>query len=278
MRLENISRYLRKPKLFANSTSPFWDDPYISTQMLAAHLDPNQDVASRKHKTIDKLTDWITKRTGLVKGDKVLDLGCGPGLYCRRFARKGLKVTGIDYSKRSIQYATKYAQQNRLDVDYLYGNYLTIDYPQDFDLIVLIYYDFGVLSDQDRDLLLRKIHRSLKPGGFFVFDVRTTCYHDSIAESRSWSFQKSGFWRATPHLLLSEMFKYPKSNVLLYQYVVIDDNSCIDAYNIWDQAYSIKSISRLLAKNNFSDLEFYADLTGEEDRDDSETLGIIARK
>ena len=145
-------------------------------------------------------------------------------------------------------------------------------------MIVLIYYDFGVLSEQDRDLILRKIHRSLKPGGLFVFDVYATCHHDSIAESRSWSFEKTGFWRAIPYLLVSEVFKYPKSNVLLHQYVVIDDNSCIDAYSIWDQAYSVESISRLLAENNFSDLEFYADLTGEEHRDDSETLGIIARK
>jgi hypothetical protein len=34
----------------------------------------------------------------------------------------------------------------------------------------------------------------------------------------------------------------------------------------------------LLAKNNFNDLEFYADLTGEKYREDSETLGIIAKK
>ncbi len=278
MRLENISKYFQKPKLFADSTSSFWDDPHISEQMLTAHLDSKQDAASRKHKTIDESVDWITKKLGLGKGDKVLDLGCGPGLYCRRFARKGLKVTGMDYSKRSIQYATEYPQQNRLNIDYIHGNYLAIDYGQDFDLIVLIYYDFGVLPNQDRDLLLRKIHRFLKPGGFFVFDVYTTCHHDPIAESRLWSFQKSGFWRPIPHLLLSEVFKYPESNVLLDQYVVIDDDSRIDAYRTWDQAYSIKSIRRLLAKNNFSDLEFYADLTGKKYREGSEALGIIARK
>ncbi len=278
MRLKDISRYLRKPKLFADSTSPFWDDPHISEEMLAAHLDPKQDAASRKHITIDKSVDWITRKSGLGKGDKVLDLGCGPGLYCARFAQKGLKVTGIDYSKRSIQYATEYTKQNRLDIDYISGDYTTIDYPQDFDLIVLIYCDFGVLSDQDKDLILRKIHRSLKPGGFFVFDVNTPCHHDSIAESKSWSFQKNGFWRAIPYLLLSEVFKYPKSNVLLDQYVVIDDDSCIDVYRIWDRAYSIKSMSQLLAKNNFSDLEFYADLTGNEYREDSKTMGIIVRK
>ena len=52
--LENVSRYLGKPKLFVSDTSPFWDDPHISEQMLVAHLDPNRDVARRKYKTIDE--------------------------------------------------------------------------------------------------------------------------------------------------------------------------------------------------------------------------------
>jgi len=76
----------------------------------------------------------------------------------------------------------------------------------------------------------------------------------------------------------SEEFKYPESNVLLNQYIVIDNNSNLDVYHIWDHAYSIDSISRLLDRNDFDDLEFYGDLTGGEYRQDSKTLGIIARK
>jgi len=278
MKFDTLSKYFEKPKLFAESTSSFWGDPHISKQILKAQLDPNWSAVSGKHMTIDNSINWITKKLNLQKGNTVLNLQSGPGLYSVRFSRNGLRVIGIDYSKRSIRYATEYARQNNLHIEYVCGDCLTIDYRESFDLITLIYCDFGVLADKYRDLLLRKISTSLKPGGFFVFDVDTPHHHNSITESKSWSFQKTGFWRPAQHLVLSEALKYPKTDVLLNQYTIIDSNYSLGVYRIWDHAYSIKSISRLLDKNDFADLEFYGDLAGEEYREDSKTLGIIARR
>ena len=99
--LKLISEYCSKPKLFAQSTAAFWDDPHISEQMLSSHLDPDSDGASRKHTTIDEEVRWILEASGLHDGDSVLDLGCGPGLYCVRFYQNDLSVTGMDYSRRS---------------------------------------------------------------------------------------------------------------------------------------------------------------------------------
>lgn len=52
---------------------------YIAKNMLAAHLDLNNDAASRNLKTIKKTIRWI--ETKIPKKGRVLDLGCGPGLY-----------------------------------------------------------------------------------------------------------------------------------------------------------------------------------------------------
>ena len=269
---------MRKPKAFAKSTAPFWDDPHISEQMLKAHLDPDRDLASRKHGTIDRSVEWITRNLGLQKGARILDLGCGPGLYCTRFAERGFIVTGIDYSRRSIQYATDHATSNSLKIEYLYENYLTIDYKNTFDLVTLIYCDFGVFSDQDRNLLLRKIHKSLKPGGRFLFDVCTPRYHDSVKEERTWKYEENGFRRPKPYLLLTEKVKYPKQDVLLTQYFVFDSNSKFDIYRIWDRAYTKDSISKALSDAMFDDIQFFGDITGREYSDNSETMSIIARK
>lgn len=258
--------------------APFWDDPHISEQMLKVHLDPNCVAASRKHVTINRSVEWITKELVLQKGNRILDLGCGPGLYCTRFAGKGFTVTGIDYSKRSIQYAKEYAASKKLDIEYIYKNYLTIDYDNVFDLVTLIYCDFGVFSNQDRDLLLCKIHKSMKPGGYFVFDVCTPEYHDSVKEERTWKYEEKGFWRPIPYLLLTEKIKYPKQGVLLTQYFVLDNNSNFDIYRIWDHAYSKESISMVLSNAGFNDIQFYGEITGKEYSDNSETMGIIARK
>ena len=45
---------LRKPPIYTKSMVEFWNDEYISEQMLKAHLDPEFDGASRKSDFIEK--------------------------------------------------------------------------------------------------------------------------------------------------------------------------------------------------------------------------------
>lgn len=82
--------------------------------MLAAHLNPEIDAASRRTDTINQTVNWLIKTLALEAGASVLDLGCGPGLYTSRLAKSGMKVTGVDYSHRSIEFASNYAAQNGL--------------------------------------------------------------------------------------------------------------------------------------------------------------------
>jgi len=103
--IDSLAQVADKPCLFTRTPALFWDDPYISQQMLTAHLDPSHDLASRQPGTIDQSVTWMITTLGLQPGRLILDLGCGPGLYCRRFAQAGMTVTGIDYSRRSIEYA-----------------------------------------------------------------------------------------------------------------------------------------------------------------------------
>ena len=53
--------YLARPELYAPSSAPFWDDEHISKGMLATHLDPEWDAASRNHLFIDKSVEWISR-------------------------------------------------------------------------------------------------------------------------------------------------------------------------------------------------------------------------
>ena len=70
-----------KPSLFEPGEPCFWgDDPHISKSMLKAHLDQAHDGASRKIIEIDKTVHHLISSGFLKTGDRVLDLGCGPGL------------------------------------------------------------------------------------------------------------------------------------------------------------------------------------------------------
>lgn len=161
-RLLNILQH--RPAPYERETYPFWDDAHISKGMLEAHLSPDTEAATRKPDFVHRSAQWIA---GLAQGSRprLLDLGCGPGIYAELFHEAGFDVTGIDFSRRSIEYAQDQSEEKGSGIKFICSNYLGIDYDNVFDIITLIYCDLGVLSPTDRALLLAKIHQALKPGG-----------------------------------------------------------------------------------------------------------------
>lgn len=266
-----------KPPLFSVGEELFWDDPHISKKMLESHLQPTSDGASRNHKTIDQTVEWLVSYINLKEGAKVLDLGCGPGLYCTRLSQRGYKVIGMDYSRNSINYAVNFATENCMDIQYIYQNYLTMDYSCEFDAIFLIYCDFGALSDSNRDILLKRIHKALKPEGVFVFDVFTR-FNWGQQSSRNWYVSDAGFWRPCPNLVLDQTLHYEEENVFLKQYIVIENSGNTATYKIWDHYYSKETISKLMKEQGYQVQNIWSDLTGKPYEADTTSLGVAVKK
>ena len=57
-----------------------WTDTHISKELLEIHLNQDIGLASRKLSTIKSTVNWILDNSPK-KNLKILDLGCGPGLY-----------------------------------------------------------------------------------------------------------------------------------------------------------------------------------------------------
>ncbi len=220
----------QNPATFTPGEPLFWDDLHIPGQMLAVHLDPNTDLASRKPETIDKSVAWMMTELGLQARDHLLDLGCGLGLYANRFAQLGVQVTGVDYSRRSIEYARNYAEMFGLDITYRYVDYLNLEDVRMYDAAVLIFGDYCGLKLAERQKLLANVLRALKPGGFFVLDVSTPHLTDHQGEKSSWYAADAGFWRSTPHLVLENGFAYPDEMIYLDQYIVIEEDGSLTVY------------------------------------------------
>lgn len=276
--LKRLRSLTERPPLFAPHEVPFWDDPYIATQMLTAHLDPELNAASRPHAMIDQEVAWIVSELGLESGQRLLDLGCGPGLYCTRFAEQKLRVTGIDLSPTSLDYAKRDAEQRGLAIEYICQDYRLLDRVGEFDAACLIFLDFGVLSDRDRDDVLARVYLALKPGGFFVFDVTTPLGAIHHEGAQRWSVHDSGFWRPGPYLELTQEFAYPEANVTVRQTVIVDEAGTVRVYRIWNQSYSVERITTVLEAQGFHVGSVWSDLLGTPFRDDSQILGVVARK
>jgi len=274
---EKLLQYANRPVLFAKGTANFWDDPHISEHLLAAHLNPTWDAASRRPETIDKTVAWINSEF-LPAQAKILDLGCGPGLYAERLASLGHEVTGVDFSKRSIDYATKSAQEKGLGIGYHYQNYLEINYSEQFDLVMLIYCDFGALTDIERGLLLQKIYMALKPGGIVIFDVFTEDFSTGVKEGQSWEVTESGFWAKGLHCTLEQTFHYVEAKVQLSQTIVMRDNGTYDVYRIYDSYFSEDDLYQLLTTCGFLEHNFYYNMVSETNFESQKFRFVVAKK
>lgn len=260
MNITKIIEATERPELYSKGTSTMWTDEYISKQLLEVHLNSELDLASRKQTSINQTVNWILSNTEKSKLE-ILDLGCGPGLYSEIFAGQGHNVTGVDFSKNSIEFAKKESDKKRLNINYICENYLNLSFEENkFDLIILIYTDFGVLNPSERTVLLDKISKILKPGGIFIFDVLNDKEIDSKLANKNWDVTKSGFWKNRPYLALSESFLYIDEKVILFQHTVIDENKNVDVYRFWTSLFSHSDLEKILTQHSFSELIFSEDV------------------
>lgn len=251
----------KKTELYAESDDAFWDDEHISKAMLKAHLDTEGTAASRTQKVMETSTEWITCLCGGGKGKTLLDLGCGPGCYAELLTQQGFQVTGIDFSRRSIEYAVENAAKKGLDITYHYQNYLEIDYEEEFDVAILIYCDFGVLPPKDRNKLLSKIYRALKPGGVLILDVFQENYREVFREFQTIHYEQGGFWSPESYVVIHKNLFYEETNNTLEQYLVLTEKES-KQYNIWNQVYSRESLAEETQQSGFVTVSFFDDVQG----------------
>jgi SAM-dependent methyltransferase len=261
LNINELVELSKKPALFASGEKNFWDDPYISKSMLEAHLDPNHDAASRRPEIIDRTVHHLFESGILKPGMKVLDLGCGPGLYAERLYKAGVEVVGLDISERSIEYARRNAEETGLKIDYRCMNFFDMDYSNEFDAVIQVYGELNTFSDAMRDSLLKLVNKALKKDGILIFDVSTRALRMKYGLKNGWYISDGGFWRPGKHLVLEQGFDYPEEDTWLDQYIVVDEQGS-KVYRIWYHDYSLDSIKAVLNAAGFDTKYVWNDLTG----------------
>lgn len=211
-------------------------------------------------------------------GDRILDLGYGPGLYSIRLCIEGMQVTGIDLSPRSINYACSMAEKERLDIEYICADFFDIEYEGIFDTILQVYGEICTFSDEKRDRLLSLIHRALKDSGVFIFDVSTRTLRMREGLKNRWYFSEGGFWRPGKHLVLEDGFDYPEYDTWLNQYIVAGEDGSVKTYRLWLHDYSLETISRVLEMNGFKVERVWNSLSGEQYKEGGDWIAIAAKK
>ncbi len=275
--LKNVEMVLEKPPLYKKTEGEFWNDEHISMQMLKAHLNPESEGASRKHAFIEKSAAWITELVSPIDYPLLLDIGCGPGLYAEKFARQGYRVTGIDFSGRSIDYAKNAALKQGLDIAYLYQNYLNMELNKTFDFATMIYCDYGALSTADRKVLMRNVYSHLKSDGKFLLDVFSAERYHSFPQTQTWEVcSNGGFWSNEKYIAFYGNYKYAP-NVTLEQASIIKDSG-VFRYYIWNTYFTKETLISEAQEAGFRFCGVWADVAGSVYSDKASTFAMLFEK
>jgi SAM-dependent methyltransferase len=276
---EDLERINERPEPFEFYTaSDLWTDEHTSKQMLSFHLNEAIDVSSRNAEFINRSVEWIAFEFNIGRDTKIADFGCGPGLYATHLAKRGANVTGIDFSKRSIEHAKEVAAREQLNISYVKQNYLEFETEGRFDLVLMIMCDFCALSPTQRKGILSKFHNILKPSGSVLLDVYSLSAFEQREEAVTYEVnQQNGFWSPNRYYGFLNTSKYDEEKVVLDKYTIIESERTRQVYN-WLQYFAPEDLEREFIAAGLSVKGIYSDVAGTQyDRKSSE-FAVIANR
>lgn len=125
----------------------------------------------------ERLADAIADLYGgCIEGKRIIELGSGSGLSLRKLAKRGVLVTGLDYSKVALKFSKFLAQQCDVEDELMLvnGNFNNTGLKDGvFDTV----YSSGVFEhfeEPARDKMLYEMVRITKPGGYIVISIPNT--------------------------------------------------------------------------------------------------------
>ena len=104
----------------------------------------------------------------LERGQRVLDVGCGPGRHAVALAQRDLAVTGVDVSGRFLDLAAQRARDAQVAASFFEVDARQMPFDAEFDAVISICQGAFGLMGADDPLVLRRMTEALKPGGRLV--------------------------------------------------------------------------------------------------------------
>jgi len=137
-----------------------WFEQWFGEEYHALYPHRDDEDARRAVALIRKAAPWK-------RGDRILDLACGPGRHAAELERLGGRVIGFDLSRAMLRRA-----RERTGACLVRGDMRALPFRAgSFALAVNLFTSFGYfVDDAEHRLVLRQVAAALEPRGVFVLD------------------------------------------------------------------------------------------------------------
>ena len=128
----------------------------IAEDYYKTHFDINE---------IKKIADFFIQN---LKGQKILDIGCGPGRDAKYFSEHGLDVTGIDLTSNFV----KIASRNVPNAEFIQMDMKSLNFPENTFDSIWACASFLHIPKEDAENTLLGFRKVLKPTGLICISVK----------------------------------------------------------------------------------------------------------
>lgn len=231
-----------------------WDEAAFSRRMLAEHLSQDHDLASRRTEWIDRQVAWIDDDPLGARPADILDLGCGPGLYSHRLAKRGHRCRGIDFGPASIEYARRHSP-DASHCTFVLGDLRRVAFGGPFDLAMVLFGELNAFSPAEAAAILRKARASLRSGGRLIAEVQTPQAVERVGRGGPGEQQfASGLFSDRPHRCRTENEWLGEPKVAIQTFTVTElGGGRPTVYHSTAQAWPDDDLIALLTDAGFDD-------------------------
>ncbi|HEV3449881.1 MAG TPA: class I SAM-dependent methyltransferase [Acidimicrobiia bacterium] len=145
-------------------TGPWFNE--VAAFLGAAYWAPGTGRVAAFTRGTDQEVAFLVEALALAPGQRVLDVGCGPGRHALALAARGLRVTGVDASPEFVALAAAAAAREGRSARFEVLDVRGLAADAEFDAAVcLCQGGFGLLGGRDDLDVFGRIVRAVRPGG-----------------------------------------------------------------------------------------------------------------
>lgn len=184
------------------------------------------------------------------------ECACGTGSLTVHFAKKGLKVTGVDISREMLELAAEKARQSGVQVQLVCQDMAKLSLPRPVDALLATCDGVNYLTSEKRvRAFFESARAALRPGGVLAFDIssahklRNVLGDSFFGEERD---EAAYLWQNSLQgdIVHMDLTFFIREDGDLYRRIT---------ENHRQRAHEVQDIVRLLQETGFSDIRVYGD-------------------